>query len=147
LIPKLDQISLIRAARGVVQPLFEGNPGGLSSHDAISVGHVGHSDQQRDREIETYVDHYFNPTDARALLDIMRKVGEPPKMKPLVHPVVRARVSVSSPVEKQRERRTRRGYVVGERYAVLIHEIIEGLGRENRHQPILRQLVPSPRSL
>ena len=79
LIPKLDQISLMRAARSVVQPsLFEGNPGGLSSHDAISVGQrLIVSDIPINREIETYVDHYFNPTDARALLDGMRKVGEP----------------------------------------------------------------------
>ena len=73
----------MRAARSVVQPsLFEGNPGGLSSHDAISVGQrLIVSDIPINREIETYVDHYFNPMDARALLDIMRKVGEPSKMK------------------------------------------------------------------
>ena len=84
LIPKLDQISLMRAARGVVQPsLFEGTPGGLSSHDAISVGQrLIVSDIPINREIETYVDHYFNPTDARELLDAMRKVGAPSKMKP-----------------------------------------------------------------
>jgi glycosyltransferase involved in cell wall biosynthesis len=82
-IPKLDQISLMRAARGVVQPsLFEGNPGGLSSHDAISIGQrLIVSDIPINREIETYVDHYFNPTDARALLDSLRKSDAPSKMK------------------------------------------------------------------
>jgi glycosyltransferase involved in cell wall biosynthesis len=91
LIPKLDQISLMRAARSVVQPsLFEGNAGGLSSHDAISVGQrLIVSDIPINREIETYVDHYFNPTDARALLDIMRKVGEPSKMKSLPDELIR----------------------------------------------------------
>ena len=83
LLPKLDQISLMRAARAVVQPsLFEGGPGGLSSSDAISVGQrLIVSDIPINREIERYVDHYFNPTDARALLEIMRAVGKTSKIK------------------------------------------------------------------
>jgi glycosyltransferase involved in cell wall biosynthesis len=82
LLPKPDQIALIRAARALVQPsLFEGNPGGLSSHDAISVGQrVILSDIPINREIETFADDYFNPSDARRLLDIMRKVGKSSKL-------------------------------------------------------------------
>jgi hypothetical protein len=57
-------------------------PTGLSSHDATSVGQrLIVSDIPINKEIEMYVDHYFNPTDARALLDRMRKVGEPSRMK------------------------------------------------------------------
>ena len=78
LIPKLDQIAIMRSAVAVVQPtLFEGTPGGLAVYDAIGVGQrVIVSDIPVNREIEQYVDEYFPPTDAQALYDAMCKVQE-----------------------------------------------------------------------
>jgi glycosyltransferase involved in cell wall biosynthesis len=38
-IPKIDQIALLKNSLGIIQPtLFEGGPGGGSSHDALSMG-------------------------------------------------------------------------------------------------------------
>jgi glycosyltransferase involved in cell wall biosynthesis len=78
LIPKLDQIAIMRSAAAIIQPtLFEGTPGGLAVSDAIGVGQrVIVSDIPVNREIQQYVDEYFPPTDARALFDAMCRVRE-----------------------------------------------------------------------
>ena len=78
LIPKLDQISIMRSAVAIIQPtLFEGAPGGLAVSDAVGVGRpVIVSDIPVNREIQQYVDEYFQPTDARALFSAMCRAGE-----------------------------------------------------------------------
>jgi hypothetical protein len=76
LIPKLDQIAIMKSAIGVIQPsLFEGSPGGGAVHDAISVGTpVIVSDIPVNREIEDYVDVFFPPRDPAALLTAIRSI-------------------------------------------------------------------------
>src|SRR5262249_55024043 len=56
LLPKLDQIGLMRAAVAVIQPtLFEGGPGGGAVYDAVALGkRVVLSDIPINREIEQY---------------------------------------------------------------------------------------------
>src|SRR5262249_24896424 len=63
LIPKLDQIAIMRSAVAVVQPtLFEGGPGGGAVYDAIAIDcPVIVSDIPVNREIEGYVDSFFAP--------------------------------------------------------------------------------------
>jgi glycosyltransferase involved in cell wall biosynthesis len=76
LVPKLDQIAIMKSAIAVVQPtLFEGNPGGGAVCDAIGVGcPVIVSDIPVNREIEKYVDTFFSPTDPASLLQSMRRI-------------------------------------------------------------------------
>jgi glycosyltransferase involved in cell wall biosynthesis len=78
LVPKLDQIGLIRSAVAVIQPtLFEGSPGGLAVYDAIAVGQrVILSDIPINWEIRSWVDEYFAPADARALFLAMCKAED-----------------------------------------------------------------------
>jgi glycosyltransferase involved in cell wall biosynthesis len=73
LIPKLDQIALMREAIAVIQPtLFEGGPGGGAVYAAIGLGQpVIVSDISVNREIAEYVDEYFAPDDPKALLACM----------------------------------------------------------------------------
>ena len=80
LIPKLDQIAIMRSAIAIIQPtLFEGAPGGLVVSDAIGVGQrVIVSDIPVNREIQQYVDEYFPPADPRALFDAMCRLSERP---------------------------------------------------------------------
>jgi glycosyltransferase involved in cell wall biosynthesis len=81
LVPKRDQISIMKSALAVVQPtLFEGTPGGLAVYDAISVGRpVIVSDIPVNREIEKYVDAFFNPSDPASLLQAMRRIESIPQ--------------------------------------------------------------------
>jgi glycosyltransferase involved in cell wall biosynthesis len=76
LIPKLDQIAIMREAIAVIQPtLFEGSPGGLAICDAVSLGQrVILSDIPVNREIQQYVDEYFLPDKPRALFASMCRV-------------------------------------------------------------------------
>jgi glycosyltransferase involved in cell wall biosynthesis len=85
LIPKLDQIAIMRSAVAIIQPtLFEGTPGGLAISEAIGVGQrVIVSDIPVNREIQEYVDEYFPPTDARALFDAMSKLRDQPSPRPV----------------------------------------------------------------
>ena len=80
LIPKLDQIAILRSAAAMIQPtLFEGTPGGLAVVEAIGVGQrLIVSDIPVNREIQQYVDEYFPPNDARALFDAMCRLREQP---------------------------------------------------------------------
>lgn len=75
LIPKTDQIALMRGARAVIQPTaFEGGPGGGSAFDAIALGVPAIvSDIPVNREIEQHVFAYFPLDDIRALHDRMAR--------------------------------------------------------------------------
>jgi glycosyltransferase involved in cell wall biosynthesis len=83
LLPKLDQIGLMRAATAVIQStLFEGGPGGGAVHDAVALGkRIMLSDIPINREIEQYVDEYFAPTDSRALHLAMCRVEQRAKLE------------------------------------------------------------------
>jgi glycosyltransferase involved in cell wall biosynthesis len=80
LLPKQDQIAVMKSAIAVVQPTqFEGNPGGLAVWDAIGVGRpVIVSDIPVNREIENYVDAFFPPSDPASLLYAMRRIESAP---------------------------------------------------------------------
>ena len=69
MIPKIDQIDLIRESIALIQPtLFEGGPGGGSAYDAISVGkRCIVSDIQVNREIEDDNTDYFSAKDPISL--------------------------------------------------------------------------------
>jgi glycosyltransferase involved in cell wall biosynthesis len=84
LLPKSDQIGLMRAAVGVIQPtLFEGGPGGGAVFDAVAMGkRIVLSDIPINREIERYVDEYFAPTDSRALHLAMCRAEQRSKSEP-----------------------------------------------------------------
>ena len=73
LIPKIDQIQLMRLAVAVVQPtLFEGAPGGGAISDAISLGRpTVVSDIPVNREIEEHVTAFFDPCSPEQLLDVL----------------------------------------------------------------------------
>jgi glycosyltransferase involved in cell wall biosynthesis len=81
LVPKRDQIGIMKSALAVVQPTqFEGTPGGLAVYDAISVGRpVIVSDIPVNREIEKYVDVFFCPSDPASLLRAMRRIESVPQ--------------------------------------------------------------------
>lgn len=83
LLPKQDQISIMKSAIAVVQPtLFEGNPGGGAVQDAVSVGcPVIVSDIPVNREIEKYVDAFFSPSDPASLLQAIRRIESVPEQK------------------------------------------------------------------
>jgi glycosyltransferase involved in cell wall biosynthesis len=73
LIPKLEQIAIMRFALAVVQPTsFEGGPGGGSVFDAVALGvPTIVSDISVNREIEEYVSSYFPLDDVGALANVM----------------------------------------------------------------------------
>jgi glycosyltransferase involved in cell wall biosynthesis len=73
LIPKLDQIALMKNCIATIQPTqFEGTPGGLSICDAISLGAPTIvSDIPVNREIEKWVTRYFPLNNAEALYRAM----------------------------------------------------------------------------
>ena len=83
LIPKLDQIAIMRDAIAVVQPtLFEGGPGGGAVYDAVSLGQrVIVSEIPVNREIEQFVEEYFPPGDARALYASMCRASDKARPK------------------------------------------------------------------
>jgi glycosyltransferase involved in cell wall biosynthesis len=78
LLPKLDQIGVMRSAVAVIQPTrFEGTPGGLAIYDAVSLGQqVIVSDIPVNREIEQYVNEYFDSNDSQALFFAMSRAAE-----------------------------------------------------------------------
>lgn len=86
LIPKVDQIGLMRAAVAVVQPsLFEGGPGGGSIYNAVAVGKpTVVSDIPVNREIEPFVTRYFDPHDPSELLAALQAISAlaPPPASP-----------------------------------------------------------------
>jgi glycosyltransferase involved in cell wall biosynthesis len=73
LIPKLDQVALIRGAVALVQPtLFEGGPGGGAVSDAVSVGTPAiASDIAVNREIDEPTVTYFKTSSPPALAAAM----------------------------------------------------------------------------
>ncbi|MBW8756816.1 MAG: glycosyltransferase family 4 protein [Burkholderiales bacterium] len=75
LIPKLDQVALIRGAVALVQPtLFEGGPGGGAVSDALSVGTPAIvSDIAVNREIDEPAVTWFEASNAKALADRMEE--------------------------------------------------------------------------
>ncbi|AXI54201.1 hypothetical protein C1J05_06595 [Sulfitobacter sp. JL08] len=74
LIPKLDQIAIMRGAISVVQPTsFEGGPGGGSIFDAISLGvQTIVSDIPVNREISSLVTQFFELNNSEDLERAMR---------------------------------------------------------------------------
>ena len=93
LVPKQDQIAIMKSAIAVVQPtLFEGSPGGGAVHDAISVGcPVIVSDIPVNREIEKYVDAFFSPSDPASLLQAMRRIESVPRAEEACNSFARRR--------------------------------------------------------
>jgi len=75
LIPKRDQIALLRAAMALVQPtLFEGGPGGGSVYDAVALGVPAIvSDVPVNLEIDEPNVRFFKASDSAALADAMRE--------------------------------------------------------------------------
>lgn len=73
LIPKLDQLALIRGAVALVQPtLFEGGPGGGAVYDAVSLGqHAIVSDIPVNTEIDDPLVRFFRTSDAPSLTAAM----------------------------------------------------------------------------
>jgi glycosyltransferase involved in cell wall biosynthesis len=80
LLPKLDQVAIMREAIAVIQPtLFEGGPGGGAVYDAVGLGkRVIVSDIPVNREISRYVDRYFDPHDAADLASAMVSISDTP---------------------------------------------------------------------
>lgn len=80
LIPKADQIALLRDSLAVVQPTaFEGGPGGGSVFDAVAFGVRSIvSDLPVNREIEEHVTEYFPLDDIDALAAAMVRVAAMP---------------------------------------------------------------------
>jgi len=81
LIPKLDQIAIMRGARALIQPTaFEGSPGSLATYDAIALGvPTIISDISVNCEIADHVTMYFPLDDATALADRMERLLETPR--------------------------------------------------------------------
>ncbi len=80
LIPKRDQIELLKHACAVIQPtLFEGGPGGGAVYNAVSLDvPVILSDIPVNREVEGTAIDFFPPGDARALATKMKaRLGTP----------------------------------------------------------------------
>ncbi|TRW17200.1 glycosyltransferase family 4 protein [Glacieibacterium frigidum] len=77
LLPKADQLKLMRHATAVVQPsLFEGSPGGGSVHHGIALGRpTVVADLPVNREISDLVTAYFDPHDPHMLLHALKKVA------------------------------------------------------------------------
>jgi glycosyltransferase involved in cell wall biosynthesis len=86
LVPKRDQIVLMRGAIALVQPtLIEGDPGGNSVTEALSVGQrVVVSDIPVNRELGAEAAAYFDPRNAEELFDALQAVrrSPAPKVKP-----------------------------------------------------------------
>jgi len=82
LIPKLDQVALLRGAVALVQPtLFEGGPGGGAVSDALSVGTPAIvSDIAVNREIDEPAVTWFEASNAPALAarmdEALRRAGD-----------------------------------------------------------------------
>jgi glycosyltransferase involved in cell wall biosynthesis len=76
LIPKIDQIQLVKLATAVVQPtLFEGGPGGGTIYDAVSLGRPTIvSDLPANREIEEHVTCFFDPASPKQLLNAILRL-------------------------------------------------------------------------
>lgn len=85
LIPKLDQIALMRGCVAVVQPTaFEGGPGGGSVFDAVSLGiRTIVSDIPVNREIEHEVTRFFPLDDVDALRQAMEAELRNPAPEPI----------------------------------------------------------------
>lgn len=92
LIPKIDQIGLLKASRALIQPtLFEGGPGGGAAYDAIALGKtVILSDIPVNREIETFDVTYFEPQSAEALADVVADRLRETRRSALVEDHIRA---------------------------------------------------------
>lgn len=81
LIPKLDQLALIRGAVALVQPtLFEGGPGGGAVYDAVALGQSAiASDIAVNTEIDDPLVSFFRTGDAGSLAEAMSAawIGHP----------------------------------------------------------------------
>ncbi|MCW1843783.1 glycosyltransferase [Prosthecomicrobium hirschii] len=83
LIPKRDQVELMKGSVAVVQPTaFEGGPGGGSVYDAVALGvPTIVSDIPINREIESWIDTYFPLDDAEALCVAMAAMLRQPRVR------------------------------------------------------------------
>jgi glycosyltransferase involved in cell wall biosynthesis len=77
LLPKMDQIRIMKLAEAVVQPtLFEGGPGGGAVYDAVALGcPTLVSDIAINREIEDEVTLFFDPHSPQDLLAAIRRLA------------------------------------------------------------------------
>lgn len=75
LIPKLDQIQILRNARALIQPtLFEGGPGGGATYDAIALGvPVILSDIEINKEVKGENVSYFEKSNPNSLCQEIEK--------------------------------------------------------------------------
>lgn len=107
LIPKLDQVALLRGSIAVVQPTaFEGGPGGGSVFDAVALGVRSIvSDLPVNREIEVHVTEYFPLDDIDALTAAMVRVAALPAATP---------IAADELIRRGMERRTAMGHVLWE---------------------------------
>jgi glycosyltransferase involved in cell wall biosynthesis len=78
LIPKLDQISLLKSSIALIQPtLFEGGPGGGSVYDAISLGKTCLvSNIPVNLEINYDKVYFFDPHNPQALSSLMLSISK-----------------------------------------------------------------------
>ncbi|WP_246662186.1 glycosyltransferase [Prosthecodimorpha hirschii] len=83
LIPKRDQVELMKGSVAVVQPTaFEGGPGGGSVYDAVALGiPTIVSDIPINREIESWIDTYFPLDNAEALCVAMAAMLRQPRVR------------------------------------------------------------------
>ncbi len=106
-IPKRDQIEIMKRAIAVIQPtLFEGGPGGGAVYDAVALDvPVLVSDIPVNRELEGhgFPIQFFNPTDARALAELMLERAR--------HPTVNRKSSITL-IEEGRRRRQAVGEIL-----------------------------------
>ena len=81
LLPKIDQIQLMRNAVAVVQPsLFEGGPGGGSIYNAVALGvPTLVSDIPVNREIAHVITDYFDPRDPADLAQKLAAITARPR--------------------------------------------------------------------
>lgn len=88
LIPKLDQLALIRGAVALVQPtLFEGGPGGGAVYDAVALGqHAIVSDIPVNTEIDDPLVRFFRTGDAASLSAAMAQAWAEHGTRPAAPP-------------------------------------------------------------
>ncbi len=77
LIPRSDQLNLMKGSRAVIQPtLYEGGPGGFAAYEALSIGKkLVLSNIPINKEIKNYNVNFFNPKSPLELSKILLKIS------------------------------------------------------------------------
>ncbi len=77
LIPRSDQLNLMKSSRAVIQPtLYEGGPGGFAAYEALSIGKkLVLSNIPINKEIKNYNVNFFNPKSPLELSKILLKIS------------------------------------------------------------------------